>query len=201
MPRRWFEDCCKRTILHYICCRQDTHSQYTSVQYRMFTSAERTSRAWLQGTTQARFAFHFCAPEKSFVIWCVAHVSSMVALTTSTSSSSLPLPCTTQEDAAQSVQQEQLREHPAHHAHPQAPSVDKLSRQESLWREDLQSGGNPRTTTLRCAEEEGPDEMQNLCREFTLLRSDEASRVRGWIRGNTKIGPVLDVKVCYHQRR
>ena len=23
----------------------------------------------------------------------------------------------------------------------------------------------------------------------------------GWIRGNTKIGPVLDVKVCYHQGR
>ena len=29
----------------------------------------------------------------------------------------------------------------------QAPSVDKLRHQESLWREDLQSGGNPRTTT------------------------------------------------------
>ena len=25
--------------------------------------------------------------------------------------------------------------------------------------------------------------------------------MRGWIRGNTKIGPVLDVKVCYHQGR
>ena len=23
--------------------------------------------------------------------------------------------------------------------------------------------------------------------------------MRGWIRGKTKIGPVLDVKVCYHQ--
>ena len=23
--------------------------------------------------------------------------------------------------------------------------------------------------------------------------------MRGWIRGNTKIGPVLEVKVCYHQ--
>ena len=36
---------------------------------------------------------------------------------------------------------------PVHHAHLQAPSVDKLRHQESLWREDLQSGGNPRTTT------------------------------------------------------
>ena len=39
------------------------------------------------------------------------------------------------------------REHSAHPAHLQAPSVDKLRHQESLWREDLQSGGNPRTTT------------------------------------------------------
>ena len=34
-----------------------------------------------------------------------------------------------------------------------------------------------------------------------VARSKEASRVRGWILGNTKIGPVLDVKVCFHQER
>ena len=39
------------------------------------------------------------------------------------------------------------REHSVHPAHLQAHSADKLRRQESLWREDLQSGGNPRTTT------------------------------------------------------
>ena len=50
-------------------------------------------------------------------------------------------------------------------------------------------------------EEEGPDEMKNLCREFSLLRSEKASRVRGWIRGKTKIGPVFDAKVCRHQER
>ena len=50
-------------------------------------------------------------------------------------------------------------------------------------------------------EEEGPDEMKNLCREYTLPRSAEASRVRGWILGNTQMGPVLDVKVCLHQGR
>ena len=43
--------------------------------------------------------------------------------------------------------------------------------------------------------------MKGSCREYTLPRSEESSRVRGWIRGNTKIGPVLDVKVCYHQGR
>ena len=50
-------------------------------------------------------------------------------------------------------------------------------------------------------EEKGPDEMKNLCREYTLPRSEEASWVKGWILGNTKIGPVLDVKVCCRQGR
>ena len=50
-------------------------------------------------------------------------------------------------------------------------------------------------------EEEGPDQMKNVCPEYTLPLSEETSRVRGWIRANTKIGPVLDVKVCCHQGR
>ena len=49
-------------------------------------------------------------------------------------------------------------------------------------------------------DEEGPDEM-NSCRKYTLPRSEPESRARGWILGNTKIGPVLDVKVCLHQER
>ena len=44
-------------------------------------------------------------------------------------------------------------------------------------------------------------DMNGSCREYTLLRSEESSHVGGWIRGNTKIGPVLDMKVCYHQGR
>ena len=73
---------------------------------------------------------------------------SHLPFTTSTSSSSFTLPSTTtQEHAAQPVQHDQLREHPVHHAHLQAPSVEKLRHRESLWRENLQSGGNPRTTT------------------------------------------------------
>ena len=73
---------------------------------------------------------------------------SHLPFTTSTSSSSFTLPATTtQEHAAQPVQHDQLREHPVYHAYLQAPSVDKLRHPESLWREDLQSCGNPRTTT------------------------------------------------------
>ena len=45
------------------------------------------------------------------------------------------------------------------------------------------------------------DSLKGSCREYTLPRSDESHHVRGWIRGHTKIGPVLDVKVCYHQGR
>ena len=39
------------------------------------------------------------------------------------------------------------REHSVNPAHLQAPSVGKQRHQDSLWRENVQSGGNPRTTT------------------------------------------------------
>ena len=35
------------------------------------------------------------------------------------------------------------------------------------------------------------------CREYTLPRDEEASQPKGWIQGNTKIGPVLEVAICY----
>ena len=34
------------------------------------------------------------------------------------------------------------------------------------------------------------------CREYTLPRDEEASEPKGWIRGNTKIGPVFEVATC-----
>ena len=40
--------------------------------------------------------------------------------------------------------------------------------------------------------------MKNISRENTLPRSEKASRARGWILGNAKIGLVL---VCLHQER
>ena len=36
------------------------------------------------------------------------------------------------------------------------------------------------------------------CREYALSRNDQLSKVKGWIRGNTKIGPVLEVTISYH---
>ena len=57
-------------------CRQDTHSQHTFVQYSLFTSAERTPRAWLKSHG---LQCHLCAPEKSLSSG-VAHVSPFVVL-------------------------------------------------------------------------------------------------------------------------
>ena len=34
------------------------------------------------------------------------------------------------------------------------------------------------------------------CREYTLSRDEEASQPKGWIQGNTKIGPVLEIAPC-----
>ena len=34
------------------------------------------------------------------------------------------------------------------------------------------------------------------CREFSLPREDEASQPKGWIQGDTKIGPELEVATC-----
>ena len=35
------------------------------------------------------------------------------------------------------------------------------------------------------------------CREYTLHRDDESSQPRGWIQGNTRVGPVLEVTTSY----
>ena len=39
------------------------------------------------------------------------------------------------------------------------------------------------------------------CREYTLPRDENSSEPRGWIRANTKIGPVLEVTTSYLQRK
>ena len=39
------------------------------------------------------------------------------------------------------------------------------------------------------------------CREYTLPRDEKSSDPKGWIRGNTKIGPVLEVTASYLQSK
>ena len=94
---------------------------------------------------------HLCVwKEFSHLVWHMSHpwLFSHAPSSMSTSSSSPTYP------TAQ-------REHSVHPAHLQAPSVDKLRHQESLWREDLQSGGNPRTTTPTRSE---PKELATVSR-------------------------------------
>ena len=43
--------------------------------------------------------------------------------------------------------------------------------------------------------------LDGSCREYTLPRDDQLSKVKGWTRGDTKIGPVLEVTISYHQGR
>ena len=44
-------------------------------------------------------------------------------------------------------------------------------------------------------------QMQHVCREYTMPRNEKGTRIRGWILKNTRIGPVLNIKVCYHDDR
>ena len=49
--------------------------------------------------------------------------------------------------------------------------------------------------------EEGPHDMEHLCRECTMPRNEKKTRAEGWILKNTRIGPVLDITICFHQDR
>ena len=80
--------------------RQDTHSQYTSVQYSLFTSAARTSHALLKGQHgSSNQGLHSSFVRSKRICHLVSHMShtllfSHLPLTTSTSSSSFTLPST-----------------------------------------------------------------------------------------------------------
>ena len=39
--------------------------------------------------------------------------------------------------------------------------------------------------------------FSRACREHTLLRRDESSQPKGWVQGNTRIGPVLEITTSY----
>ena len=53
--------------------------------------------------------------------------------------------------------------------------------------------------TTKDAEEFSQFDGHVACREYTLPRDDESSKPKGWISGNTKIGPVLEVVTDHHQ--
>ena len=43
----------------------------------------------------------------------------------------------------------------------------------------------------------GEQFFARACREHTLPRSDGSSQPKGWIQGNTRIGPVLEITTSY----
>ena len=110
-------------------------------------NAHSIRQAWLKSKTKRDLQASLCPTISHLVChmshpWFVSHAPSSM----STSSSSPTYPAT-------------QREHSAHPAHLQAHRVDKRRHEESLWRENLQSGGNPRTTTPThketCARQDG----------------------------------------------
>ena len=51
-------------------------------------------------------------------------------------------------------------------------------------------------TTILLIQKKG---RRHLYREYRMLRNERKTRARGWILKNTRIGPVLDIKVCHHE--
>ena len=45
------------------------------------------------------------------------------------------------------------------------------------------------------------EEHQSLCREYTLLRDQKETKIKGWIQSNVRFRPVTDIKVCNNQGR
>ena len=127
-------------------CRQYTHKHctYSAVQsfHKLGTNTPRLAPVIMDCISS-----FVCLKRICHLVLHMSHplLFSHLPFTTSTSSSSLTLPSTTTRGhAAQSVQHGPLEEQPVPHEHLQAIPVDKQRHQESLWRENLQSGGNPR---------------------------------------------------------
>ena len=125
-----------------------------------------------RGTHRTRLALelqrHLCAPEKNLSSGPHMYyplLLSHLPCTTSTSSSSFTLPSTTTpEHALQLGQHDLLREHRVHHQPLQERPVEKQRHQEPLWRENQQSGGNPRNTFSTFSTGYEPKELATLSR-------------------------------------
>ena len=80
--------------------------------------------------------------------------------------------------------------------------IEKLSQQDKLSKLCMDAGflnvveiGQHFTTKDIAEFSQFTDAV--ACREYTLPRDEETSEPKGWIRGNTKIGPVLEVATSY----
>ena len=82
--------------------------------------------------------------------------------------------------------------------------IEKLSQQDRLSKFCTDAGFLTRVEVgqyfmTKDTEEFSQFTVSVACREYTLPRDEDSSELKGWIRGDTKIGPVLDVTTCYLQ--
>ena len=83
--------------------------------------------------------------------------------------------------------------------------VERLSQQNSAIRNCTDAGFLRTVEVGQYFMTKDTDEFSKFtesvtCREYTLSRDEKSSDPKGWIRGNTKIGPVLEVTTGYLQR-
>ena len=79
--------------------------------------------------------------------------------------------------------------------------IEKLSQQEKLSKFCLDAGFLNVVEIRQYFRTKDTADLSQFhavaCREYTLPREEEASQPKGWIQGNTKIGPVLEVATSY----
>ena len=79
--------------------------------------------------------------------------------------------------------------------------IEKLSQQDRLSKFCMDAGflGVVESGQYFMTKDTGDLTQFNTvaCREYTLPRDEEASQPKGWIQGNTNIGPVLEVATSY----
>ena len=93
---------------------------------------------------------------------------------------------------------------PAHkefHLHRYRERIEKLSQQDRLSKFCTDAGFLTTVEVGQYFMTKDTEEFSQFtdsvaCREYTLPRDEASSEPKGWIRGNTKIGPVLEVATC-----
>ena len=84
--------------------------------------------------------------------------------------------------------------------------IEKLSQQDRVIKISTDAGFLTTVEVGQYFMTEDTEEFSQFtdsvaCREYTLPRDENSSEPKGWIRGNTKSGPVLEVTTCYLQGR
>ena len=79
--------------------------------------------------------------------------------------------------------------------------IEKLSQQDKLSKLCADAGFLTTVEVGQYFMTKGTEEFSQFkdsvaCREYTLPREENSSEPEGWIRGNTKIGPALEVTTC-----